>query len=231
MNGRMQSDCPNRRQDAADRCRAARRAAEHRSVRWAWQDSIARRAGGPAAGHRPALRRSRRTAAGSSNEPIKVHQSISNQIKVNFTIIIAYPRVFSPIFGFGSQLGEPQKAAAHVWHRKVLKRFERPNPLRVTSLRQGLAPARRPASKIRIWEFLRAFWIRISDFARQRLTPLPCGSNVRTLEKRGANLSLGCGTKAESAARERGRPIEPAPGNAGEGNSSRRTLGFLDQSD
>ena len=61
------------------------------------------------------------------------------------------------------------------------------------------------------------------------LTPLPCGSNVRTLEKRGAIPSLCCGTKAESAARERGRPIEPAPGNAGEGNSSRRTLGYLDQ--
>ena len=61
------------------------------------------------------------------------------------------------------------------------------------------------------------------------LTPLPCGSNVRTLEKRGANLSLGCGTKAESAARERGRPLEPAPGNAGEGTLRGGPVGFLDQ--
>ena len=47
------------------------------------------------------------------------------------------------------------------------------------------------------------------------LTPLPCHSNVRTLEN--GEPTCPSGTKAESAARERGRPMEPAPGNAGEG--------------
>ena len=36
--------------------------------------------------------------------------------------------------------------------------------------------------------------------------------------QRGADRSRGRGAKAESPARERRRPVEPAPGNAGEGN-------------
>jgi hypothetical protein len=37
----------------------------------------------------------------------------------------------------------------------------------------------------------------------------------------GANRFRSGGTKAESFARERGRPIEPDPGNAGEGSAWR----------
>jgi hypothetical protein len=61
-----------------------------------------------------------------------------------------------------------------------------------------------------------------SSGEQRGLSPLLTGQTrrLRFRERPGSQPAPACaGAKAESAARERLRPVEPAPGNAGEGTS------------